>query len=68
MNKKYVVFLQSLPRQDKAQGYRHLNFQMMYDSQGEYFPVSIIKSKVRIEKVEVYRDGKMYGVPVALAD
>ncbi len=68
VNQKYVVYLPVLPKQNKGDGYRHLNFQMLYDNQGAYFPVSIIQSKERVEKVEVYRDGKIFAVPVALAD
>jgi hypothetical protein len=68
VNQKYVVYLPVLPKQNKGEGYRHLNFQMLYDNQGAYFPVSIIQSKERVEKVEVYRDGKIFAVPVALAD
>src|SRR6476469_10291137 len=59
VNQKYVVYLPSLPKQNKGAGYRHLNFQMFYDNQGGYFPVNVFKSKERIEKVEVYRDGKI---------
>ena len=68
VNQKYVVSLASLPHQDKSAGYRHLNFQMLYDNQGQYFPVSFLNSKVRVEKVEIFRDGKMFDVPVKLAD
>ena len=28
VNQKYVVFLPALPKQNKGEGYRHLNFQM----------------------------------------
>jgi hypothetical protein len=68
VNQKYVVHLPVLPHQQKGEGYRHLNFQLLYDNEGNYFPVSLISSKMRIERVEVYRDGKMYDVPVHLAD
>jgi hypothetical protein len=68
VNQKYVVYLPALPHAEKGEGYRHLNFQMMYDNEGNYFPVNFIMSKVRIEKVEVHHDGKMFDVPVALAD
>ena len=68
VNQKYVVFLPSLPKQNKAEGYRHLNFQLLYDNHGEHFPVGVFNSKMRVEKVEVFRDGKMYDIPVRLAD
>jgi hypothetical protein len=68
VNQKYVVHLPVIPHQNKGEGYRHLNFQLLYDNQGNYFPVSIVSSKMRVEKVEVCYDGKMYDVPVRLAD
>ena len=50
-------------------GYRHLNFQMFYDNNGQHIPVSAIGiSKIRVEKVELYHDGKVWDVPVKLAD
>ena len=68
VNQRWVVFIPSLPHLDKGtEGYRKINFQMLYDKDGNYFPVNLF-SKVRIEKVEVYHDGKMYDVPVKLGD
>ena len=68
VNQKYVVFLPVLSKQNKGEGFRHLNFQLLYDNHGEHFPVGVFNSKMRVEKVEVYRDGKMFDVPVRLAD
>lgn len=41
-------------------------FPMLYDAKGNYFGTSGGKSPVN--RVEIYRDGKLYDVPVALAD
>ena len=68
VNQKYVVSLPNLPKFNKDQGYRHIKFQMLYDNQGEHIPASLFSSKVRIQKVEVYRDGKMYEVPLQLVE
>jgi hypothetical protein len=68
VNQRWVVHLPVLPRQQsKTEGFRRINFQMLYDRDGNYFPVNFISSKVRIEKVEVYHDGKMYDVPLHLS-
>ncbi len=68
VNQKYVVFLPVLPKLNKGEGFRHLNFQLLYDNHGEHFPVGVFNSKMRVDKVEVYRDGKMYDVPAPLVD
>ena len=68
VNQKYVVYLPMLPKFNKGDGFRHLNFQMLYDNQGEHIPATLFSTKTRIEKVEICREGKMYDVPVRLAD
>jgi hypothetical protein len=62
VNGKYVVFVPSI----KAKELKVLNFQMLFDDDGHYFPVN--NKKVRVDRVEVLRDGQMWDVPVALAD
>jgi hypothetical protein len=69
VNQHWVVYLPVLPhQQSKVEGFRRINFPMFYDRDGNFFPVNFINSKVRIEKVEVFHDGKMYDVPLRLAD
>ena len=68
VNQKYVIYLPTLPKFNKGDGFRHINFQMLYDNQGEHIPASLFSAKTRIEKVEMYRDGKMFDVPLRLAD
>ena len=68
VNKRYVLFLQSLPKQNKGDGYRHLNFEMFYDNQGDHLPTGLFSTKARIETVHVFREGKMYDVTTKLAD
>jgi hypothetical protein len=41
-----------------------MNFQMIFDEKGSYLPTS----GVRVNKVELLRDGKMYDVKLQLAD
>lgn len=62
VNQKYVVHLPTLPTNKLTS----INFQMLYDDKGHYFPISNMKT--RITKVEAYRDGKLYDIPVRLAD
>ena len=62
VNQNYVVFV---PRMDPHK-LETINFQMLFDDKGEYFPIN--NKKTLINKVEIYRDGKMYDVPVKLGD
>jgi hypothetical protein len=69
INQKYVVYIPKLPHDVKGSGYRHLNFQMFYDNNGQHIPISAFGvSKIRVEKVELCMEGKMFDVPVRLAD
>ena len=61
LNQKYVVFVPVMePGQLKT-----INFQMLFDDQGNYFTTD---NKQMVDKVEIYRDGKMYDVKVKLGD
>ena len=60
VNQDYVVLVPSMPKNVQ----RSINFQMLFDGKGNFFPTS----KARVTKIELYRNGKMYNVPVHLAD
>jgi hypothetical protein len=60
LNQKYVVYVPEMPPHILKQ----LPFQMFYDADGHYFPTS----QTIVKKVEIYMDGKMYNVPLQLAD
>jgi hypothetical protein len=60
LNQKYVVSIPDMP----PHILKSLPFQMFFDDQGHYFPTS----QTIVKKVEIYRDGKMYNVPLQLAD
>lgn len=62
VNQKYVVHL---PRVE-PNTLKIINFQMLYDDKGNYFPTN--NKKVLVNKVEMLKDGKMYDIPVRLAD
>ena len=62
VNEKYVVHLPRI----EPQRLKIINFQMLYDGRGNYFPTD--NKKVLVSKVEVLKDGKMFDVPVRLGD
>lgn len=62
VNRNWVVMV---PKMEPKQ-LKRLNFEMLYDDSGHYFPVD--NNKVRITDVTIYHDGKMYDVPWQLAD
>ena len=62
VNEKYVI---SLPKVEPNK-LKIINFQMLYDAKGNYFPTN--NAKVLVSKVELYKDGKMFDVPVRLGD
>jgi hypothetical protein len=64
VNQQYVVWLPKLKaRPDRVTS---IPFQAIYNDSGHSFPTD--NSKVLINKVEVYHDGKMYDVRTQLAD
>jgi hypothetical protein len=65
VNQQYVVFVPKMP----PHILKELPFQMIYDDQGHYFPKPDSNaSDSLVKKVEIYMDGKMYNVPLQLAD
>lgn len=62
VNQEYVVSLNKM----EPKKLKHLTFQMIFNSEGKSFPTD--NTKIRIEKLELLRDGKMYDVKVQLAD
>ena len=65
VNQKYVVFIPLVPKRNADSPlFEHLDFAMIFDGAGNHFPLM----HGTVEKVEIYRDGKMYDVPVKLQD
>jgi hypothetical protein len=62
VNGKYVVFL---PKMEHGR-LKILPFQMIYDDRGNYFPLD--NTKTLVNQVAMVKDGKVYDVPVKLAD
>ncbi len=62
VNQKYVVFVPKVQHGKQV----NLPFQMIYDDAGNYIPTTSLK--VRVAKLEANMNGKMYDIPVRLAD
>lgn len=62
VNQQYVVHLPTLERNKL----KRMTFQMLFNEGGYSFPTDNIE--VMVEKLELYRDGKMYDVKLQLAD
>jgi len=60
INGNYVVFVPTM----ESKKIKKLDFQMMFDDQGQSFPTS----HLTVSKIEILRDGKMYDVKVRPAD
>jgi hypothetical protein len=62
VNQKYVVFVPKVQHGKQV----NLPFQMIYDDGGNYIPTNSLK--VKVAKLEANMNGKMYDIPVRLAD
>jgi hypothetical protein len=56
----YVVHL---PQMERGR-LKRLDFQMIFNDNGKYVPLD----KYHVKKIELYRDGRIYDVPMQLAD
>ena len=65
-NRKYVVFIPSI--RAGAERVTTINFQMMYDAKGRYFPVNNAQPERMLRQLEIVRDGTIYSVPFTQAD
>ena len=64
VNHSYVCHVPKIPK--GKQKVETLNFQMLYNAQGDYFWTDGGKHPMR--EVEMVRDGKIYQIPLVLAD
>jgi hypothetical protein len=62
VNRQYVVFVPEI----KSHDLKRLHFQMIFDDAGHYFPLD--NDQTPLKTVEVYIGGKLYDVPLKLAD
>ena len=67
VNGTHVVFVPTMQPPNNGQPrLKTLHFQMIFDDKGNYFPLS--NKEVLVTKVEIFREGKLYDVPVGQAD
>lgn len=64
VNRSYVVSVPKLPH--GKDGAKTIDFQMLFDDKGEFFWTD--HGKVRIEQLEMLRDGKIYSIKLTPAD
>jgi hypothetical protein len=65
-NRKYVVFVPRI--RAGADRVTTVNFQMMFDENGHYFPLDNSTPQRMVRQLEIVRDGSIYTVPFAQAD
>lgn len=64
VNQNYVVYVPKIPH--AKEGAKTLDFQMLFDDKGEYFWTE--HGKVKIDQLEMLREGKMYTIKMSPAD
>lgn len=64
VNKNYVCHVPSIPK--GKQKVETIDFTMLYNASGDYFSTASGKNPVNL--VEIRRDGKVYQLPIVLAD
>lgn len=62
VNRSYVVHV---PRMEQKI-LKRLDFEMIFNDAGQHFPLK--NDKVLVDRVEIFQDGKIYNVPIRLAD
>jgi hypothetical protein len=66
VNREYVVHIPHIAAGDKR--VKTINFQMLYDGQGHHFPTDNERADHMINQLEMVRGGKIYTIPLKLAD
>jgi hypothetical protein len=63
VNGKYVCHVPKMENRNL----KEIHFPMLFDDQGNSFPMNSNKGKMLVKSVEIFRDGKMYQVTVEAA-
>jgi len=64
INQNYVLFVPEIPR--GKEGSKKVEFAMFFDDSGSFFQTD--SGKVRVDQLEMLRDGKMYTIKTAPQD
>lgn len=62
VNRSYVVHLPKMEPHEL----KRLRFQIIFNESGQHFPLN--NHQVLVDRVEIYQNGKLYDVPVQMAD
>ena len=65
-NRQYVCFVPKI--EAKGKRVKTIEFQMLYDGNGQHFPTDNGSPAKQIQKLEMVKDGKIYSIPLKLAD
>jgi hypothetical protein len=65
-NRKYVVFIPLV--RATSDRVKTINFEMMFDENGHYFPLNNSVPERMVRQLEIVRDGMIYSVPFTQAD
>ena len=66
INRGFVVHVPKIEKGSGGGKVKTLNFNMFYDGKGRAYQSNDLKT--RITQIDLYRDGKVYSVPLSLAD
>ena len=65
-NRQYVA---AIPKVEaKGKRVKTIEFEMLYDDQGKHFPTDNKNVQKQIRQMEMVKDGKIYSIPLKLAD
>jgi hypothetical protein len=66
VNRSYVCFVPKI--EAKGKRVKTIEFEMLYDGNGKHFPTDNKQAQLRIRQLEMLKDGKIYTIPLRLAD
>ncbi len=62
INGNYVIFIPHWANKEM----KTLSFKFFFDRDGQHFPTN--NKETRVEKIEILKDGKVYNIPMKMAD
>jgi len=65
-NRSYVCFVPRI--EAKGKRVKTIEFEMLYDATGKHFPTDNKTAHLQIRQLEMVKDGKIYSIPLRLAD
>jgi len=65
-NRQYVAFVPKIAAKSKR--VTTIEFEMLYDAEGHHLPTDNKAAQKQIKQLEMVKDGKIYEIPLKLAD